>query len=312
MDNLAHTLAGLALAEAGLRRAAPRATITLAIGANLPDIDALIHFVGDGLDALAFRRGWTHGVLAMLVLPLLLTACVWGWEAVVRRRAGASSEIGEVGARRLLIVAAIGIWSHPLLDLLNVYGVRLLMPFSDRWYYGDALFIIDPWMWLLLGGSVVFARRARGRSRVRAERAPRAAIAVLAAYAAAMAVVGSAGARRVANGADRVMAAPVAVTPFTRYVVRDLGDRYERGMLALGRSATYASLGELPSGRGTPVAAAAARTAEGGKFLSWSRFPRFVAQSSGDSVSVRISDMRYEDARGRGWASVVVTLPRAP
>ena len=32
---------------------------------------------------------------------------------------------------------------QPLLDWLNTYGVRFLMPFDGTWFYGDALFIID-------------------------------------------------------------------------------------------------------------------------------------------------------------------------
>jgi inner membrane protein len=32
------------------------------------------------------------------------------------------------------------------------------MPFDERWFYGDTFFIIDPWMWLLMGSAVVFAR----------------------------------------------------------------------------------------------------------------------------------------------------------
>ena len=73
MDNLAHTLAGASLAQAGLKRYTPLATTTLVIGANLPDVDALATFWG-GDFSLLFRRGWTHGVLAMLVWPLALTA----------------------------------------------------------------------------------------------------------------------------------------------------------------------------------------------------------------------------------------------
>ena len=34
--------------------------------------------------------------------------------------------------------------------MLTTYGTRLLEPFSHRWFYGDALFIIDPWIWLML------------------------------------------------------------------------------------------------------------------------------------------------------------------
>jgi inner membrane protein len=53
-------------------------------------------------------------------------------------------------------LAYIGVLSHPFLDWLNTYGVRVLMPFDGRWLYGDTLFILDPWLWLLMAASVVF------------------------------------------------------------------------------------------------------------------------------------------------------------
>jgi inner membrane protein len=39
--------------------------------------------------------------------------------------------------------------------------VRLLMPFDGRWFYGDTLFIVDPWVWLLCAAGVVLARSQR-------------------------------------------------------------------------------------------------------------------------------------------------------
>ena len=33
------------------------------------------------------------------------------------------------------------------------------MPFSSRWFYGDTLFIVDPWVWLALALGVYFSRR---------------------------------------------------------------------------------------------------------------------------------------------------------
>lgn len=66
----------------------------------------------------------------------------------------------------------------------------------------------------------------------------------------------------------------------------------------------------VPTGRETRVAALAAATEDGAKFLSWSRFPRFIVEQDGPEPVVRISDMRYADERGRGWASVVIRIPR--
>lgn len=310
MDNLAHTLAGLAIAEAGLRRKTALGATTLAIAANLPDIDAFILLVGDGVDALAFRRGWTHGILAMLVLPLLLAACMRDVTRLRKERPGSP----PASWRWLIVLSAIGVWSHPLLDLLNTYGVRLLMPFSSRWFYGDSLFIIDPWLWLMLLAGIVVSRWRTRRLGADAPRPARIAIALLVVYVVAMAASSRMGRGIVelqASGerADRVMASPVPVTPFRRMVVRDLGDRYQTGDLTLGTSALYHPGAETPSGRDTDLAAAAAQTPEGAAFLSWSRFPRFAAEPGEDGLHVRISDMRYADARGRGWASVVVRVP---
>jgi inner membrane protein len=44
--------------------------------------------------------------------------------------------------------------THPLLDWTNNYGVRFLLPWNSRWFYGDLVFIMDPVFWLVLGGAV--------------------------------------------------------------------------------------------------------------------------------------------------------------
>ena len=158
MDPIAHTFAGAALAAAGLRRRTPLATAALVLGANAPDIDALSYVVAGSFESLAFRRGWTHGVLALAVLPFLLTGLLLLWDRQVRRRRQPHAAPARAGP--LLGLAALSVASHPLLDWLNNYGLRWLMPFDGRWFYGDALFIIDPWVWLLLGG-VLFLMHAQ-------------------------------------------------------------------------------------------------------------------------------------------------------
>ena len=66
--------------------------------------------------------------------------------------------------RQLLFLSAIAIITHPTLDFMNSYGMRWLMPFVDKWFYADGLFIIDLWLLIALGAGVFFARRTR-RSR---------------------------------------------------------------------------------------------------------------------------------------------------
>lgn len=150
MDNLAHTLAGLTLAEAGLGRRSARATLTLAIAANLPDIDGLAMLGGTDF-ALWFRRGWTHGAPALVLLPIVLTAVMLLPDARRPREQRANPKV-------LLALAYLGVLTHPVLDWMNTYGVRLLMPFDGRWFYGDALLIVDPWLWLLGAAAVVVGR----------------------------------------------------------------------------------------------------------------------------------------------------------
>ena len=151
MDPIAHTLVGASLSETRLRRLTDLATPTLVLAANAPDID-VISLLGGSDFSLGFRRGWTHGLLAMAVLPLVLAALILAIDRVVanvRRRPPRGR------AAPIVALSYIGVLTHPVLDWLNTYGIRLLMPFDGRWFYGDALFIVDPWLWLLSGAGVV-------------------------------------------------------------------------------------------------------------------------------------------------------------
>ncbi|HEX6940647.1 MAG TPA: metal-dependent hydrolase [Longimicrobiales bacterium] len=164
MDNLTHSLTGSALAAAGLRRVSPLGTATLIVAANAPDVDALIYLIRDEYFALSFRRGWTHGPLAMVVLPFVVAGAVLAWDRGVRRRRAPAAE--RARPLPILLLAFLGVLTHPALDWMNTYGIRLLAPVSLRWYYGDALFIVDPWLWLVLGAATFLAWAPRGRALV--------------------------------------------------------------------------------------------------------------------------------------------------
>lgn len=314
MDNITHTLAGLVLADSGLKRNTRLGTAILVIGANLPDVDGFTYFLASGIDALGFRRGWTHGVLAMAVLPLLLTGAALWWCRLTRPRDPAI----PVRAGWLLTLAVIGIWSHPLLDLLNTYGVRLLMPFSGRWFYGDTLFIVDPWVWGVLVLGIVAGRMLGRRGETGAGRARttvRAALGAAVIYVLAMAVSSRMGRSYVERHSEstalRTMVAPVPGTPFHREVIRDLGGKYEFGSLSLPPMKYALSMVESTGSQGPGISAASA-TPAGRKFLLWSRFPQFVTQRRGDSIVVTMSDARYAAAGNRSWAGVTVTVPAEP
>ncbi|HEY9182281.1 MAG TPA: metal-dependent hydrolase, partial [Gammaproteobacteria bacterium] len=164
MDPVAHTFAGAALAAAGLKRATPLAGAALVLGANAPDVDVFAYFAGS-YDAIAFRRGLTHGVLALAIWPFVLAGLLLGWDRWVRRRRDPTAAPARAGP--LLALSALAVATHPALDWLNNYGMRWLMPFDGRWSYGDALFIVDPWVWLILGGAAFLTFSKSRIARVR-------------------------------------------------------------------------------------------------------------------------------------------------
>src|SRR5213594_2290777 len=160
MENVSHTLAGFVLARGGLEKTTPLAATALVIGANLPDVDLAWSSFRSALVYYHYHRGWTHSISGFVVLTLLW----WLALLVIDRRIAAGRVTNGTGPGRLLLASAIGVGSHILMDAANSYGIRPFLPWSDRWVYGDLWVIVDPWLWLLLGGAV-YLSGAGGRRR---------------------------------------------------------------------------------------------------------------------------------------------------
>lgn len=314
MDPVTHTLFGAALAQTGLKKRTALGTATLVVGANLPDVD-IMSLAWSPVDALWLRRGITHGALALVVLPLVLTACVLTWNRIVPR--GDAGPPVRAGAVALL--AFLAVLSHPVLDSLNVYGMRWGAPVSMRWVYGDTLFIVDPWVWAILAGGVFLAVRREKAARPKRNSPAAVALVILAAYVGVMGISNFAG-RRIVRGTfqgalgvtpQRIMVAPLPVTPFSRYVVADLGDDYRFGTLRwLPRpSVTLDSLSVQPF-PAQYAATAATRGPLVRKFLSWARFPFYEVDDLGDRYLVRIGDARYTLDPEGSWAGVAVEVQK--
>ncbi len=163
MDNITHGLVGALIGQAGLKKKTGLAMPALIIGANLPDVDAACFFWLEGTEHLGFRRGITHGPPALVMLPLILAALLWGFDRWQASRGKRPEGRLPVQFGWLYGLAFIGCLTHPALDWLNVYGIRLLEPFSSQWFYGDVLFIIDVWLWLLMGFGLWFSLRSEKR-----------------------------------------------------------------------------------------------------------------------------------------------------
>lgn len=159
MDNITHALAGAAIAEcalpAGASPAARRVFLIAGIlAATAPDFDLVYTSITEApLGYLLHHRGHTHTWPGLAALGGLLAAALRFWPA-------ARQAMAESRARLLLAIAA-ALVSHLLMDAANSYGTHLFYPFSSAWYYGDAVFILEPWAWILLG--TLAALNARGR-----------------------------------------------------------------------------------------------------------------------------------------------------
>ena len=302
MDNVCHTLVGAALGEAGLKRLSPRGSAALMIAANIPDLDALVFLTGT--PSVSFRRGWTHGVLALALLPVLLTGAIVLFDRWRATRGGTTRRARPLP---LLALCYIGVFSHVFLDYLNNYGIRLLMPFSGRWFYGDAVFILDPWLWLVLAAGIAWARRRRS------VRPARAALAVVCVYIAGMIWLAIAGravvldAWTMAHGeAPRaLMVGPVPVNPLQKQIIVDAGDHYERGSLHWWPRFVRFDVAVVAKNERGPEVARAREHPWVKAVLVWARFPCYAVERSAPGVRVTLRDLRFGDRIGL----VSVTVP---
>lgn len=314
MDNLCHTLAGAALGKAGLADRTRYGMATLLVASNLPDIDVAVFFT-DTLP-MSFRRGWTHGILAQATLPLALAGVMWAtgrWRGAPARTDPHQSAPAAPDFRALALLSYVGLLLHVFMDWMNSYGVRLLKPFSDRWFYGDSLYIVDPWLYLFLGGGVWLASRAARRGAADPRRPARRGLQIAAAYVAVM--LGSTawaqmavrdGLARAGRPAEtRFMVTPVPVNPLQREVLVDTGDRYEKGFVWFEPAPHFRPAGYgVDKGLAQPEVAAALGTPRARAYLAWSRFPFAVVERTRTPPRVLLNDYRYSDATARfGWAA---------
>lgn len=349
MDPLTHTLLGANLASTPLREKTRLAAAALIIGANLPDVDSIFYFTGHDDFALGFRRGWTHGVLALVVLPFVLTGLLMLYDRLrpdPQRR---------VNARWLVVLSAFAILTHPFLDWLNNYGMRWLMPFDGTWSYGDSVFIMDPWLWLILGFGWLAPRRAtrvtiaiwavcalllayvvsqRSMSYVpvvigvalflflallwkpRVTWIATAALMLAFTYIGARLVVHEIAERRIMRelAATDVMAGPNPIDPLRWDFVARTGDVYRYGRFTFLEGLTLAPE-QLPVAKPSPEWELAKRDPSIQGFLSWMRFPWYeIERTAAGTTRVLIHDARYAVRRrpGGGFGGVEVVLPASP
>jgi inner membrane protein len=130
VDNVTHSLVGLMLSRSGIDRKVAHAAPLMIIAANIPDIDVTSLF-GGPLTYLEWHRSYTHALISAplmaLIPPLILLwrgrFTVWAY-----------------------VFSLIGVLSHLALDWTNIYGIRMLLPFSAHWLRLDITDVVDPWI----------------------------------------------------------------------------------------------------------------------------------------------------------------------
>ena len=152
VDNVTHAFVGAAMAECAVPPGAPSRTRTIliaagVIAANAPDVDLLYTGITEApLGYLLHHRGHSHTLPGLAVLGL----AIWSGLRVLP---GAKAALLGMN-RRVVVLIAAALLGHLLMDSANSYGTHPLYPLSARWIYGDAVFVLEPWLWLIIGAAL--------------------------------------------------------------------------------------------------------------------------------------------------------------
>ena len=117
------------------------------VAANIPDIDIVT--ASSSTHYLNYHRHLTHGLAAVPFMGALAVLIAEGLARLFRQR---GEPLPWLSAWAVATLVAL---SHPLLDLMNAYGIRLALPFSGAWQSLDILFVIEPIIWLILSIAIV-------------------------------------------------------------------------------------------------------------------------------------------------------------
>ena len=160
MDPVSQAALGAVVGQvAGHRRLGYRAAVIGALAGAAPDLDVLFSLGGDYFDQLVLHRGFTHSLLFAPLFGPLLGWLVWH----IERARGMAAHDDPGRLRAWMIVIALALLSHPLLDVLTPYGTQLLQPFSDARFAINAMPIVDPVYTVLLGAGLWLAARGLRR-----------------------------------------------------------------------------------------------------------------------------------------------------
>ncbi len=156
MDNITHTAIGGLFTEAVYQTIRKKSGdnpklrrnlhILSAFSSNFPDFDLLLQLVdSSSLGYLINHRGYTHTVLGVLIEFLFIFLIF----KFIFKKSFSLKTLPSI-----TLVISFGLLSHIGLDFMNSYGVHPFWPINNEWFYGDALYIIEPLLWITVATSL--------------------------------------------------------------------------------------------------------------------------------------------------------------
>jgi len=118
----------------------------LVVSSVAADLDLLSYFAGAGA-YFHCRYALLHSVLDAPILAVVIALIFW--------RAGRRYTPTPLRFLPVLLLSAIGVGAHILLDLTTADGVQLLWPFHTRWFSWDLLDGNDPWILAVLAAGLL-------------------------------------------------------------------------------------------------------------------------------------------------------------
>lgn len=146
MDPISHGLSGYVFGKITTKD--KTLIFTVLIFSLLPDIDIILLIFSKEL-FLIHHRGITHGILALLLLPLL--------PAFILKKKG---------FLKSYLFAFLAFLLHILLDLTNQYGTKILSPLDWNSYNLSLTFIVDPYVVLPLLLAVVLSLKFKKQLKI--------------------------------------------------------------------------------------------------------------------------------------------------
>ena len=150
MDSVTQVLLGASIGVAvmGRRTALWKSALWGGVAGLLPDLDVLLDH-GDPILNMFRHRAESH---ALLLLTLFAFPMAWAVSRLHRQP--------QLYGRWwwALMLALV---THPLLDLMTIYGTQVFQPFTDEAYGLGSMFIVDPVYSLPLLAGVVAALRVK-------------------------------------------------------------------------------------------------------------------------------------------------------